>query len=105
MMKEELEMLPASKSAFMTALVTFISFLIVGFIPLSVYVWDYVIAQVDSLFWLSSVLTMLAFVGIGWLKSLATQSSQWKSIAETLLLGVAAASLAYLVGNVLERLF
>ncbi len=106
MMKEELGMMLDSKSPLMIALVTFSSFLLVGFIPLSVYVWDYAIGGVSEwLFVLSGFFTMLGFVGIGWLKSLATQSNQWRSILETLALGLIAAGLAYWVGNVLERLF
>ena len=40
-MKEELELQKETKSPFQTGLVTFISFILLGFIPLIVYVADY----------------------------------------------------------------
>lgn len=102
MMKEELEMIPENKSPLTMAAVTFISFLVVGFIPLLAYVLDYAFGIKSNLFLVSSVLTGLAFVGIGWLKSFVTETSHFKSILETLLLGVIAAGLAYFVGDILE---
>lgn len=102
MMKEELEMIPESKSPFKVALVTFISFVLVGFVPLVIYVVDYALTIKLPLFLISSVLTSLAFISIGWLRSFVTETNIWKSIAETLLLGAIAASLAYFVGDILE---
>ena len=105
MMKEELEMFLSDKSPFGMGLVTFISFLIVGFIPLLIYVWDYASPIEYSLFTISSILTAVAFIGIGILKSWVTSTSWWRSIAETLILGGSAAILAYFVGDVIEGLF
>lgn len=105
MMKEELEMLPETKSPLGMALMTFVSFVLIGFVPLAVYVWDYVFTLKANLFFISCIFTFLAFAGIGWLKSYATQSGTWKSIAETVALGAIAAGLAYSVGVVLEGLF
>jgi len=105
MMKEELEMIAENKSPLNMALATFVSFVAVGFIPLSVYVLDYIFKLSLSLFWISTALTSLAFIGIGWLKSFVNQSSKVRSIIETLLLGAIAAGLAYWVGNILEQLF
>ena len=105
MMKDELEMISETKSPLSMALATFISFVLIGFIPLSIYVVDYIFKLPISLFWASTILTSLAFVGIGWLKSFVNQSGKLKSIAETLFLGAVAAGLAYWVGAVLEQLF
>ena len=104
MMKEELEMIPEKKSPLATGSMTYLSFLIVGIIPLAAYVWDYVVETLVHLFWISTILTMSAFVGIGWLKSSVTQTSKTKSILETLLLGTLAAAVAYFVGDLLEQL-
>ena len=104
MMKEELEMIPTNKSPLTMGAVTFISFLLVGFVPLLIYVVDYFSPMDVNLFYVSSALTSLAFIGIGALKSYVTNSSRLMSIMETLLLGAAAASLAYVVGNALERM-
>ena len=85
----------------------FISFLLFGFIPLLVYVLDYLkLMSTDSpLFLYSSILTGLVFMLIGYLKAIVTQTKVIRSMLETFFLGAAAAGLAYLVGDVLEGLF
>lgn len=106
MMKEELEMMKQLKSPFAMGLVTFISFILVGLIPLLVYVLDYfVTSPINQLFLTSIVMTFFAFFVIGFLKSIVNQTSKLKSIAETLFLGAAAALLAYYTGKMLEKLF
>ena len=106
MMKEELEMIPSAKSPLAMAAVTFFSFLLVGLIPMLVYVYDYITeAQVTHPFFIASLLTGFAFTGIGFLKSFVTQTSRWQGMLETLFLGASAAVLAYFVGNILEKLF
>ena len=94
------------KSPIQTAGATFFSFLIMGFIPLFVYVLSYLnaIHDKDLLFPVSSVLTLLAFLFIGFLRSHVTSTSVLKSIAETLFLGGIAAFLAYFVGTALENM-
>lgn len=89
-----------------TAMATFISFVLVGFIPLLVYVLDSVrwIFWVDNLFFWSCVLTGIAFGLIWLLKSHVTEGSVFRSIAESLALGVIAAVLSYLVGDILEKI-
>lgn len=104
MMKEELEMMEEQKSPVLIGLSTYISFMLIGFIPLLVYVWDYVGSFNANLFVWSSILTGLGFVIIGLLKSHVTHTNVFKSIAETLLLGAVAAILAYYVGDALENL-
>ncbi|MDZ7681860.1 MAG: VIT1/CCC1 transporter family protein [Fodinibius sp.] len=106
MMKEELEMMKQIKSPFAMGLVTFISFILVGIIPLFIYVLDYLTADpITNLFGISITMTFLAFFAIGFLKSIVNQTSRLKSIGETLFLGAAAALLAYYTGNILEKLF
>ncbi|MCR9152809.1 MAG: VIT1/CCC1 transporter family protein [Bacteroidetes bacterium] len=107
MMKEELEMSKETKSPITMGAVTFLSFLLFGFIPLLVYVLDYLqLFPADkSLFLYASILTGLVFILIGYLKALVNQTRLLRSIAETFFLGTAAAMLAYLVGDVLEGLF
>lgn len=105
MMKEELNMIKEEKSPIAMGAMTFVSFVVVGFIPLVVYVWDYSSdADSNKLFTMSILFTSLAFIGIGWLKSYVTQTSRIRSIFETLFLGAAAAVLSYLVGSWLEAL-
>jgi vacuolar iron transporter family protein len=104
MMREELGMTLAENSPIRTATVTYISFLMIGFIPLLIYVWDYLRPINNNLFLLSSLLTAGGFIFIGALKSYITQTSIFRSIIETLLLGIIAALVAYFVGNILERI-
>ncbi|MEK6479316.1 VIT1/CCC1 transporter family protein [Catalinimonas sp. 4WD22] len=105
MMKEELEMTPETKSPWTIGLVTFLSFIVVGLVPLIVYVYNYLQGvDIQHTFMIASILTSLAFIGIGWLKSFVNQTNRFRSIMETLLLGASAAVLAYWVGNVLEKM-
>jgi len=107
MMKEELEMSEETKSPFAMGGVTFLSFLIFGLIPLIVYVLAYfeVIDPSTDLFLISSLLTGIVFIIIGYLKALINQTSAIRSVLQTLFLGSAAASLSYWVGNILETVF
>ena len=104
MMKEELEMAEATKSPFKMGAITFLSFILFGFVPLIIYVLDYINPTNQNLFLVSSILTALCFIGIGFLKSLATNTRILRSILETLLLGGAAAMVSYYVGDFLEGL-
>lgn len=108
MMKEELGMVEGSKSPVAMGAITYLSFVVMGIIPLISYVLDYYIldymAGFSNLFVTSCVLTSLGFIAIGWLKSYVTQSNKVKSIGETLILGAGAALVSYFVGNILEKI-
>lgn len=105
MMKEELEMQEETKSPLQMGFVTFISFLILGFIPLIVYVIDYTGDGISGdLFVYSSTLTFITFAGIGFAKSYVTNTNKLRSTLETLFLGGSAAVLAYFVGDFLEKM-
>lgn len=104
MMKYELGLIEEEKSPFQTGLYTFISFLIIGLIPLLVFVADYINIDVTHKFLWSSILTGIGFIIIGFLKSKVTNNSVIKGISETLLLGALAALVAYFVGDFLEQI-
>ena len=104
MMKEELEMIPHAKAPLAMAAVTFGSFVLMGFIPLLVYVLDYLNPQSYDLFKVASILTTFVFLGIGYLKSYVVQGNRLRGMLETFFLGGAAAVLAYVIGDWLERL-
>lgn len=104
MMKDELGMMREERSAFKIGLVTFIAFIVVGFVPLLVYVWDFIAGFPGDLFRSASLLTALAFGIIGFLKSYVTETSHWRGILETLALGIIAAAVAYFVGDFLESI-
>lgn len=103
-MKEDLEILPEQKSPIAMGAVTYLSFVLIGLIPLSVYVWDYLGDFPGNLFFWSCILTSVGFIAIGFLKTYVTESSILKGIFETLILGAIAAVVAYVVGDILESI-
>lgn len=104
MMKEELNMLKEQKSPFKIGAITYLSFVTIGLIPLVIYVWDYFLGFPGDIFLTACLLTSIGFIVIGFLKTYVTQTNRWKGIVETLLLGAIAASVAYFVGDILEKL-
>lgn len=105
MMKDELNMMRDIKSPFKIGLATLISFVLIGFIPLLVYLWDFFFPTTHNVFLWTSVLTGLAFMVVGWLKGFVNQTSALRSISETLALGLLAAVVAYYIGDVLKTFF
>lgn len=105
MMKDELGMMKDSKSPFKIGLATLISFVLVGFIPLMVYLYDFFSPTDLNIFLWTSILTGVAFMIVGWLKGIVNQTSKLRSVAETLALGLLAAVVAFYVGDLLEKIF
>ena len=105
-MKEEHSLAEAPASAIGTGVTTFISFMLIGVVPVLAYLIDFISdGDGEGLFFQSSILAAFAFAGIGWLKSRATRTPVLGSVIETLALGAIAAGAAYFVGNFLEPLF
>lgn len=87
-------------------IVTFASFVVVGFIPILPYVLDAVLGlklALTDLFLFSITITALTFVFVGWLKASVTKTSRLRAAAETLALGGVAAGLSYILGDLLAR--
>ncbi len=104
MMKEELEMMEEPKTPLRSASMTFISFLLIGFIPVLAYAFQDLFGIANThLFLYSSILTGVGLSIVGYLKSIVTEKNKLIGIAETLLLGGIAAALSYVVGNVIEK--
>ena len=92
-------------SPVINGLSTYVSFILVGLVPLLIYTIDLIFdTGLKNLFLISSILTALAFVGIGLLKSRVAKTPVVRAVIETLILGAIAASLAYILGDLLERL-
>ena len=104
MMKDELGMIDEDKSPVYIGMVTYISFILIGIIPLVIYVIDFLKPMEQNLFITSSILTGIGFLIIGLLKAYVNQTRFWKGMLETLLLGGIAAVVAYFVGDLLENL-
>lgn len=105
-MKEEHGLAEEPSNAGLVGFVTFVSFIVVGIIPILAYLIDFITeGSGEGLFFQTSVLAAIAFAGIGWLKSKVAHSPVFGSVAETLILGAIAAGAAYATGAYLEPLF
>ena len=105
MMKDEFGIFEDHTSPLRSAFVTFLSFNLVGFIPLLAYVLAYFFSSLsDNTFTLSVVLTSCAFYIVGSIKATFVDKKWYLSGIETLLIGGAAALIAYVVGYALRGL-
>lgn len=105
LMKEKLEITKDEKSPVKTAVATFISFFMIGLIPLSSYlIKTFTELKENSLFLIACIATGVALIIIGYFKSKVNEKRIMKGIIETLLLGGFAALLAYLAGGFLGDL-
>lgn len=102
-LKENEQITNANKSPIKIGWVTYISFILIGIIPLLLYIWDFFFDFEGNLFWFTCLFTSIGFLIVGFLKSFATRTSIWKGILETVLLGMLAAGVAYFVGDLLEK--
>ena len=76
------------------AATTFLAFLAAGIVPLLPF-----LLGLPNAFAVSIVMTMVTFFAIGALKSIWALTPWWRSAGETLLIGGAAAAIAYSVGT------
>ena len=103
-LKEEMKIIPENKSPLKIGGVTYFSFILIGIIPLLVYVLDYTTPVENDLFLIASILTGIGFLIIGWLKAYVNNTRILKGIVETMALGAIAAIVAYFIGDFLESL-
>jgi VIT1/CCC1 family predicted Fe2+/Mn2+ transporter len=106
MMKEELGLIEGRTRPIDTAITTFVAFNLVGLIPLLPFVVMFVaglaiIASFDA-FTYSIILTGAAFFLIGSVKGRMVQKPLIRSGLSTLLIGGIAASVAFVVGYILN---
>lgn len=105
MMKSELQLMEPSKSPLKKGLATYFSFVMIGLIPIAIYIVDLFLSNHTlPLFFISCTLTFFAFILIGYMKSHLNRISRIKGVTETVLLGAAAAVVSFMAGTVLEKL-
>lgn len=92
------------KERFLTAGVTYVSFILLGIIPLIAYVIEYFWVELQNTFFIASILTTIAFLIIWAVKWIISAKSLFRSIPETLFLWAAAAFVAYYVWDFLEKI-
>ena len=99
MMLEELRITDEDDNALVRGFVTFVAFVIAGFMPLLPYAF-----AIEPLFKISVILTGLTLFLVGAGKTLVTGGNWLKNGIEMLLVGTLAASVAYGVGWLLRGL-
>ena len=99
MLTEEYGLPREVRSPWLAAASTFSAFLACGLAPLLPFLFG-----VKDAFWFSTLLTGAVFFAIGSVKSRWSTSPWWRSGMETLLVGSAAAGLAYVIGALLGDL-
>ena len=90
-----------------TALATFFSFLLIGFIPLLSFVIAAITKNqmfIENQFLYSGILTGVALIVVGWFKGEITGKGKFKLSLETFLIGGIAALLAFAVGKIISGL-
>jgi len=107
MMTEELGLIEdESTSPLKSALVTFFSFVIAGFMPLVAYVFSSFVQFFSQYPFLSACfLTGIALFTVGALRQIVTSVKWYIGGLEMLLIGGASAAVAYIVGFVLRTFF
>lgn len=105
MLTDELGVQLQGPNAYRAAWSTFIAFVVIGSLPLLVFVYEVAFGVViESAFLWSSVLTGVAFFIIGAIKSRFIGHKWWTSGLETLAIGAIAAGMAYGIGVMLRGL-
>jgi VIT1/CCC1 family predicted Fe2+/Mn2+ transporter len=97
MMNDELEIPnPMGEKPLLTGIATFTAFVIFGFIPLIPYI---IFPQNPNVFVFAGFATLIALVFLGTFRWKVTAEHPLRAISETVLVGSAAAAVAYLVGT------
>lgn len=99
MMTEEHGMPAVLRSPMKAAVVTFVAFVMCGAVPLVPYVLQLARPQLPS-----AILAGITFFAIGSIRSHWSPSPWWRTGLETLVIGLLAASVAYVVGDFLRGL-
>ena len=105
MMREELGIHEEKIAPLMSGLVTFTSFVLVGFLPVFPYVLAFLKSSlITSAFILSIGVTAIALFSVGVARRFMTRRSWWQSGLEFLGIGGLAAACAFFVGYILRGL-
>ncbi len=103
MMVEELGLLPDERKPLLSALATFLSFVVAGAVPLLVYlVGLFLPIAPQARFLISLGMSVLALFGLGAAKVLVTRLNPLRSGFEMLVVGGLAGAVAYGVGSLLK---
>jgi VIT1/CCC1 family predicted Fe2+/Mn2+ transporter len=104
MLTEELGLRLDPPSPFKTGFVTFVAFVGAGLVPLLPLLLLRAFAAPEVLFAASVAATAVTFFAVGWIKGRVLGRSHLRSGLETLLVGGAAAALAWVIGRLIAGL-
>ncbi|MCX6735413.1 MAG: VIT1/CCC1 transporter family protein [Candidatus Peregrinibacteria bacterium] len=105
MMRNEFNMTNENVNPMRGALITFFSFITVGFIPLIGYTFKAFVSFSDKeMFYITAVTTLLGLFFVGTIKSKFSMRNWFVCGIETALIGGMAATIAYLVGYFIKNL-
>lgn len=99
MMTEEHGLPPVARSPWRSAFVTFLAFVLCGMVPIMPFA-----IGLDGAVGLSAAMTALVFFVIGSVRSQWSPKPWWHAGLETTGIGLAAAGVAYLAGDLLEKI-
>jgi VIT1/CCC1 family predicted Fe2+/Mn2+ transporter len=99
MLKEEFGLRLDPPSPFKTGAVTFLAFVGAGLVPLAPLLLLRAFAAPETMFAASVAATAVTFFAVGWIKGRVLGRARLRAGVETLLVGGAAATLAWLVGR------
>jgi VIT1/CCC1 family predicted Fe2+/Mn2+ transporter len=102
MLTEEWGLQLTPPSPWRAGLATFAAFVLAGLVPLVPVMFALTREAGESFVW-SAALTGVTFFAVGYARGLIVEKRPWAAGCETLLIGGAAASVAYFVGKLLER--
>jgi len=89
----------SNKNSIISGFITFISFVLIGFLPITPYIF-----LQSNIHYYSISIALLLFALIGLIKGIITKTSKIKSVIETFLLGSSAACISYFVGYGLKEI-
>ncbi|MES2436780.1 MAG: VIT1/CCC1 transporter family protein [Patescibacteria group bacterium] len=98
--EEDLGHNSAEKKPITAAFITFVSFVVIGFVPL----FSFIVPTGIDTFLMSCILTGLAFIFVGYVKGKVTNTNRAWAACATLMIGTVAAVIAYFVGYFLSNL-
>lgn len=104
--EREQGILNVKKTPEMAALVTFLSFVAIGLIPITVFMFTYFTARKSNdtrLYYISFLLTMLALFLVGYVKGSVLKQNRMKTGLNTLLIGSLAGIISFGIGRVVRK--
>ncbi len=89
------------KKSLHQAITTFVSFVGIGLVPLIPFLFALCVTLPANEFFLSTLLTFIAFISIGYMRGYVLKKNKLGTILESVGIGSLCAGLAYLVGQMI----